>query len=379
VNVAPLPALTVAPGNGRVNAAALDAQFRAVAAKINALIRALGVARGTANSLAPGSVPWRAFALTARRYLTELAQQLAALRRQALTPYTPWNATDFRDPFPYQRLATVPPAPLYFGFTPINPRTIRWPLVIPGDPARLYRIKIRIRHYSERCNVGDASTRPAPPGGVGDPGNPELPSFQRGRVAATLPSGAINPDANKVYGTGLGWDGGSVAPFGITTQPVPLDVQFDITQGVCHGQRAPLVVPAAGSGNLWIQCSNPFRSWVLNALYQTNTSGMAPNQAQQQSLWTCRPLDTILDFTVQGGSEMEVIASNIGGVYTFTALTDGPADDDPRFPYLAKYRAGAKFQWDVLVFRPYGLYPDRLSTEYDAALQTEAGVDILVA
>lgn len=100
----PLVPPTVAAGTDAVNAAALDATLATIVDAINRLIAALGVQRGEDDLIASNSVRWRMFAQRARQNITDLAVQVATIRRQldpAALNFTLTDKTITSEPFSF--------------------------------------------------------------------------------------------------------------------------------------------------------------------------------------------------------------------------------------------------------------------------------------
>jgi hypothetical protein len=133
----PMVAPTVAAGTGRVNAAALDATLASIVGKINALIAALGKARGSDDLLASNSLRWRMACQRMRDQIADMIERVAVIRAgfsPAATNQTIDGKVVSTDTTPRGRIFTAFPG-----------ETKKATFVVDGPSDVNYRIVMRVR------------------------------------------------------------------------------------------------------------------------------------------------------------------------------------------------------------------------------------------
>lgn len=78
--------------------------------------------------------------------------------------------------------------------------------------------------------------------------------------------------------------------------------------------------------------------------------------------------DFLYEVIVRGGATVTFRSRCVDGSSVFSAKSDYPADDDPRFPALFRFPVGQTAQVDIVSIEP--IVPD------DSPLLTEAGFPI---
>lgn len=131
----------VAAGDDRVIAAALDGQLQTIVAKINELITALGVARGTDSLIADGSLRWRMAGERLRTSIDEIARMIEPIR-QVFQPDDLQYTLDGKT-----ITSASSPDGQVFSATTYADKSASFE--VDGPPEILYRVKLRLRTMAE--------------------------------------------------------------------------------------------------------------------------------------------------------------------------------------------------------------------------------------
>lgn len=358
-SVARLVAPTVPSGSDRVNALALDAQLAAIASKINQLIAAINVAFGDDNTIRSGHVRLRMLAASAVASIQEAITAVKDLRTQlGESPFDAAMQRTNNRPLPsgYIRNQTGVPSgrndlsDCIRGGRSYDRRPV---LIIPGEAARLYRVRMWLRHNMEGTFFGDPFT-----GGADDPHYPNTLAANETNRWLTIPSRRR----------------ASPTPVGID---FPGEINEPRVNDCVHLSRLRIsyspereIWSASFNGGLHVRAANPFRMWLLNGVLSKggHPGGTYPGSWQEQfpfreddyANWpvtTTKPLSLFLDIPCRGGSELLIHynagTANPGGGYASIRTDDYPLrDEDPRFPYRYSFRASGGIQWDVLGWWP---------------------------
>lgn len=357
-SVAPLIAPTVASGSDRVNALALDAQLAAIASKINQLIAAINVAFGDDNTIRSGHVRLRMLAASAVASIQEAVAALVDLRKQFGVTYDAAQQRTNNRPLPsgYIRGLTGPSttrddaSDFIRGGRSFDRRSI---ITVPGEPGRLYRVRMWVRHNMEGTFFGDPYV-----GGPDDPHYPNTLAANETHRYLTIPSRRR----------------ASPTPVGID---FPGEINEPRVTDCVHMSRlrltfSPLreIWSASFNNGLQVKADNPFRMWLLNGClskgghpggsYPGDWGEQFPFREADYANWpvtASKPLSIFLDIPCRAGSTFGILynagRSNPGYGYASIRTDDySLRDEDPRFPYFYSFRSGGAVQWDLLGWWP---------------------------
>ena len=326
----PLVAPTVAVGSDRTNAAVVDAWIATLVAKVNELVGIANVVLGDDGSFAEESVDARALSGNAQGMLGYVAELAALWRKNLRSP----DLTDFADDAT-SALAKTDGSIDEFYFLSPNGTTQTREWGIPGDRNIEYRLRFRVRSNIERTpytTYDDGATPPANPYPLLTP-----PHTSAGRV----------PD--------YGWLAGAL----------PVDLHMLHQQIVAK----PTVFYGCAGYDF---CASDLKDADGNLIYRIGWNWRNPELPGDPSSTNLSPVpvDQIVEFTLRGSGTMSFIYDSLDNGRTYSGDTDYPVDDDPRFPYLFRYRVGPTFQLDLLSMAPVVL-------ESSQWLVTDFGVPII--
>lgn len=355
-----LVAPTVAAGLGLVNAASVDATFALIVNKINELIAAINETFDSTNTVEDLHVRLRMLAPTAAATIQETADALVDLRNQLGGGY--WDPGQARVnilPLPanYIRNRTSPSGGISPSSDPIRGgRSVdrKQTFTVPGYSARMYLVRIRLRNNMEGNFFGEPDLDPA---NTDQPHMQNVESVQQTRrYLVPTPAPAGWPARRTVP-----------APVGIDfpgeiNAPRVGDAVHNSRQRISYSPVREMWTQSFGNG-LHFRAASPFRMWVTNGClsrggHQGGGWGeQFPFSEDDHANWprtSCIPQDLILEIPCYGGSEFKIWynagPNPVGGGYA-SPRTDYPNDDDPRFPYRYRYRAGGAVQWDFIGFK----------------------------
>lgn len=318
-----LVAPTVPAGTGLVNAQALDAQFRTLVDQINALIAALGRSReATRNELADRSVRWRMVAETTR---TQIQHIVGLVRELRDTFTTTINTPLGGGPVIPGTAGSIAPLAAVEGIA--GSRSVE--IVCPGQPGIGYRMRFRFRCNSEACAVRD---------------------------------------------TGMSSSQYYSSPLAVPPRPVPADV---FVNGRIFYSEARTILPAPSeydSVTLTIaRTGSPDKRYILNGVIPDSNTPTGTGGIMQSALAIGWKIDTTLENFLAAGDTLAFAYSNPDNRSTMSLGTDMPADDDPRFPYEARYRDPTGIQFDVIEYRPVDINrePTIILTQLGGWLETD--------
>ncbi len=412
-----LPALTA--GANRVNAVALDAQIRQLVVAINATIAAVARMRDARNELGDGVVRWRMFSESARTHLQVIASLVQAVREVTRQSFPrplgshPW-------PGIYRTAALLRHDVL--GGAPTPPGASQQ-IVVPGNPYNLYRLVFRFRSVMELVWVSFPEANLHPLGKYGPypppwPPVPGLPGsvdsdgtvfFSKDYALEAVPNGfdycklQITPGPDNPVGGNPriyilngqeGYNGSPFARWGaevqVTSSPDPYATNgsniivgtgstflADFKVGDRVMLRGPVILPSTepywiGGEVTEVIDDTHLRLDYIGPLPTPTISGPLFNTGFTGAT-TCIPIDVTFEAFAFGGDTLQFLYNSIDGQSSVTTRTDFPADDDERFPYLARYRDAAGVQFDLMALHPIDAndMDGYLTTEVGAILDTE--------
>ena len=358
-SVTPLVAPTIASGTDKVNAMALDAQLAAITSKINQIIAAINVAFGNDNTLRSEHVRLRMLAASAVAGIQAAITAITDLRTQIGSEnIDPLQQRTNNQPLPasYVRNETGDPSgrndvsDSLRGGTSVDRDSV---LVVPGQPGRLYRVRMWMRHNMEGAFFGDPFA-----GGGDDPHYPNTLTANETHRWLTTPA------RRRSFPTPVGID-------------FPGEINAPRVTDCVHLSRLRLTFSpvrafwsASFNNGLHVACANPFRMWLLNGVLSKggHVDGSYPGAWQEQfpfieddyAHWpvtTTKPLSLLLDLPCRAGSTFTIhynagVTNPAGGYASIRTDDYSLRDEHPQFPYFYSFRAGGGVQWDLLGWWP---------------------------
>lgn len=402
----PITPVTVPAGDGLVNARALDGQLRLIVAQVNALIAALGVARGQDNQLADGSLRWRMVSETFKGVVRDIAQLAAEIRRQ----YKPLDTCNTTFPGIIVSSPVSNPSGRVFSARSVQDQIV--PITVPeidgagGSPyaARFYRIKARARITGQKpayvkmwqavrgtMTLNGTTTVT----GVGSTFTDDIDTHYGGTFPARVRiNGEIRNLVQRVNDTTLIVS----APFSFTGSGFTLetdgvrgsqsvtDPASAIMQGILrafpagslpqHPQVFSVVadddvhdivsIPRRESTEIVTQ--SPLRRYVLQWWMADD-----PNRGVIEFYMLPVTSDRMVEFIVEAGSSFSVRnTTDADASSVFCPQVDGwCADDDPRFPLQFRFPCPPCLQLDILSITPWQDPTDELLSEAGFPIQGE--------
>ncbi len=382
----PLPPIVIPPGDGRVNATALDAQVQQMAAAINAVIARLNVAFAERTQLADRSIDARHFSAELRGALADMAARVAEIRRglkptSAVPLVVNPTATPAETPGQYRFSSTV--------------ATTHTTFQLEGSSERRYRLRFRARLAAARTLFSPS------------------PVAIRGLVRTNVGSNVITANS----GTNFTED---VAPMLLDTERVPLafasgevhrivavltapdrivtdrpfstsyanqpmsvnfaagaymrsTYAFQTLAAIIAAGGMPLApgivsfppngaAPLAGTDFAWISTAE--QDILLTAGLYAPAAGLIDQQLPEAR-------DQTFDIFLPGNGSLTLHNESGGGVAAFLASGDYPDDDDPRFPAVYRFPRGQFVQLDLVAIEPIVLPLDAILTESGIPIQGE--------
>ena len=395
----PITPPTAQAGDGLVNATALDGVIRLITARINALIAALGVARGEDRQLATASVRWRMVSERMRGAITEMVDLVADIRRQfhprdgvtSGTGTVQWTITANN---PFNRLFLATPTPeIYKTF------------VVPQLPdnataPRFYRIHARARVVGQKnmyfprwvpirglmtlngtttiVGVGAAFWTDVFNSVTLTPRLVRIGNEVRTIVSLPATTTMIVDTPFTHIGAGFTMETDAINAFQTNPPEDPLTPKFvSVLRGMPAGAEPqhPLVfgvvpddandvVPSRSREATQIITESP----ALRIVVQW-TPALDPTRSIVERDMAPMGSDHVIDFIAEAGSVITLRNTGDDGTGVFALTTETwPPDDDPRYPLLFRFPCLPCFQLDILAIEPW--------QEDDTLLTTEAGFPI---
>ena len=396
----PLPTLTVPAGTGRINGKALDGWLRALVGRTNELVRFYNSTVLGNGKLKPKSVRPPAMGDNLKGYIQGMAYQIEAIRKtfgpgSMIDDLTGANLHTYPDP------PTSAPITIWAAPQPETELMATAPAVLGGDSSILYRLRFRLRSTCQHTMFTPAwttirGTITATAGstavtGAGTvftddciavlypdryrPGAQVQFNGERHQLAAIDSDGLMHlKDAALANFTGdcqvsvCNWNIGypTLDRFNDVALRAPPVGAIQYAQNVI-GTPPGTITPFSGRDYLLLQKSSPSEEIALS--FQAYTPPIANRDLEAYPA----ARDVIFETECYGGCILVLQSNNSDTAATFLADTSYPADDDPRFPALFRFRCGQMVQLDLLAIDP--ILPDveagYLQAESGAVLESE--------
>lgn len=383
----PIPLIVVPPGDGKVNATALDGAFRSIVAQTNAVIEALNVALTARTTLADRSVRARHLGGELRGMLADMAARVASIRRTLLPGVTVQPVVN----------ETAAPSEVPGRFLFESDYTDNHTLFqLGGDPIRTYRLRFRIRSAIARCLFspsfvrvrGLARTYVGSNIVLADSGTNFAADVAPMLLNTTrVPLVMVSGEVHRIVAVLAGPDRIVVdSPFVTSLANGPVDVSFVVGTYMrnTHAFQTELAAIAAGGAPLgdgvwrfppgtmaplggadfaWLSTAN--EDILLNGRMFDPLAGLVDQQLPL-------PQDVTFDLYVPGDASLSLHCESSDARAAFMVEGDYPVDDDPRFPAAYRFPRAQFAQLDLVSIEPIVEPADGILTESGIPIQGES-------